>query len=48
MHFSDLAMNLKASEIRELLKLTTMPEVISLLAAAGTGTLPDGTVEESR
>ena len=29
MHFSDLAMNLKASEIRELLKLTTMPEVIS-------------------
>ena len=29
MQFSDLAMNLKASEIRELLKLTTMPEVIS-------------------
>ena len=29
MHFSDLAMNLKASEIRELLKLTTMPEIIS-------------------
>ena len=29
MKFSDLAMGLKASEIRELLKLTTMPEVIS-------------------
>ena len=29
MQFSNLAMNLKASEIRELLKLTTMPEVIS-------------------
>lgn len=29
MKFSDLAMDLKASEIRELLKLTTMPEVIS-------------------
>ncbi|ERT57200.1 MULTISPECIES: PLP-dependent aminotransferase family protein [Megasphaera] len=29
MKFSDLAMSLKASEIRELLKLTTMPEVIS-------------------
>ena len=27
--FSNLAMNLKASEIRELLKLTTMPEIIS-------------------
>ncbi|WP_368318560.1 PLP-dependent aminotransferase family protein, partial [Megasphaera massiliensis] len=29
MQFSNLAMNLKASEIRELLKLTTMPEIIS-------------------
>lgn len=29
MKFSDLAMDLKASEIRELLKLTTMPQVIS-------------------
>ncbi len=29
MKYSDLAMGLKASEIRELLKLTTMPEVIS-------------------
>ena len=29
MKFSNLAMNLKASEIRELLKLTTMPEIIS-------------------
>jgi 2-aminoadipate transaminase len=29
MQFSDVAMNLKASEIRELLKLTTKPEVIS-------------------
>ena len=33
MQFSNLAMNLKASEIRELLKLTTMPEIISSLAA---------------
>ena len=29
MQFSDVAMNLKASEIRELLKLTTKPEIIS-------------------
>ena len=29
MQFSNLALNLKASEIRELLKLTTMPEIIS-------------------
>ena len=29
MQFSNLAMNLKASEIPELLKLTTMPEIIS-------------------
>lgn len=29
MQFSNLAMNLKACEIRELLKLTTMPEIIS-------------------
>lgn len=29
MKFSDVAMSLKASEIRELLKLTTMPEIIS-------------------
>lgn len=29
MKYSDLAMDLKASEIRELLKLTTMPQVIS-------------------
>lgn len=29
MQFSNLAMNLKASEIRELMKLTTMPEIIS-------------------
>ncbi|MFR8512213.1 PLP-dependent aminotransferase family protein [Megasphaera sp.] len=29
MQFSNLAMNLKDSEIRELLKLTTMPEIIS-------------------
>ena len=48
MQFSNLAMNLKASEIRELLKLTTMPEIISFAGGpAGSGTVPDRRSQKS-